>query len=264
MRHRATSVRLHGTRYCGIDCLHRALIELLEQTRPGPARAAIASHRVPLGLILLSRQQLTAEQLRTALAAQRNAGNGRIGDWVQELGFVTELEVTVALGRQWSCPVLLTEAAIINPRHYPSIPLPLLESFQMVPVDLVQSTRTLLIAFSEGIDYGALYAIEQMLGYHTEPCLVTDRLMRESLLALARIRQSDDVVFDRVEDAECAQIISSYAANTSAEEIRLARCGMRLWVRLQRAGRDAVSLVLTAPERQRYVTLPSAVDVPPV
>ena len=74
----------------------------------GRGQNAAASHRVPLGLLLLSRQQLTAAQLRTALEAQRAAGQGKIGEWLRQLGFVTELQVTAALARQWSCPVLIT------------------------------------------------------------------------------------------------------------------------------------------------------------
>jgi len=63
------------------------------------------------------------------------------------------------------------------------------ESFQMMPVELVEATGTLLMAFSEGIDYTVLYAIEQMLGYHTEPCLVCPSTLKKSLQALARHRQ---------------------------------------------------------------------------
>ena len=56
------------------ECLELALLEVLTRARPTPHRAAIAPHRIPLGLLLLSRQQLTALQLRTALETQRAAG----------------------------------------------------------------------------------------------------------------------------------------------------------------------------------------------
>ena len=121
----------------------------------------------------------------------------------------------------------------------------------MMPVELVESNHTLLIAFSGGVDHTALYAIERMLGYHTEPCLVTASTMRQGLLALAGIRVSDDLVFDRVEDRECAHIIGSYAAKLRAQEIFLARCGKHLWVRFERAEGRALNIVLTAPESSR-------------
>jgi hypothetical protein len=249
MRRRTRGIRMQGLRYCRTECLELALIEVFGRARPVPRHAAIASHRIPLGLLLLSRGQLTAEQLRTALEAQRAAGRGKIGAWLEELGFTTEREITAALARQWSCPVLNADLGEIGASHFPAIPALLLDSFQMIPVDLVIATGTLLVAFSEGIDYTALYAIEQMLGYHTESCLVSSGSLQKSLQALARRRVSKDVILDGVEDAaECARIIGSYTAKVHAEEIRMARCGKHLWVRLERLGHDAVNLVLSAPD----------------
>ncbi len=272
MRRRSHSVRLEGARYCGTDCLERALLEVFRRARPVSRRAARAPHRIPLGLLLLSRQQLSAADLRTALAAQRAAGQGKIrmdmsantrtnintstnmnknmkiGAWLQHLGFATEEQVTAALACQWSCPVLRTGPGTLGASRPPPIPVLLLEFFQMMPVELVEATGTLLMAFGEGIDHTALYAIEQMLGYRTEACLVCPSTLQKGLQALARQRGSGDVVFDRVEDnAECARIIGNYAAKVRAEEVRLARCGEHLWIRLERLREEAVNLVLRVP-----------------
>ena len=48
----------------------------------------------------------------------------------------------------------------------------------MIPVDYVDSPATLHIAFGEGIDYGVLYAIEQMVGCHTESCMAVPSFVR--------------------------------------------------------------------------------------
>jgi hypothetical protein len=258
MRQRSCGVRLQGARYCRTECLELALIEVLRRAQPVPQRIPVAAHRIPLGLLLLSRQQLTAAQLRTALEAQKNAGRDakqsgsknrkKIGAYLQELGFATEQQVTAALARQWSCPVLRAAPTAIAEGRFPPIPVLLLESFQMMPVEVVEATGTLLMAFSEGIDYTVLYAIEQMLGYHTEPCLVCPSTLQKSLQALARRRGAGDVVFDRMQDAgECAHVIGSYSANVKAKEVRVARCGEHLWIRLERPGGEAVNLVLRAP-----------------
>ena len=267
MGHRSGGVRLQGARYCRTECLELALVEFLGRARPVSRRAAIASHRIPLGLLLLSRQQLTPAQLRTALRAQRVASRGKgkskgesgnakekkIGIWLQELGYATEQQVTAALACQWSCPVLRSGPGVLgsgrfSPIPFSSIPVLLMESFQMMPVELVESTGTLLIAFSEGVDYTLLYAIEQMLGYRTEACLVSPHTLQKSLQAQARHQGSTDVVFDRVEDlGECAHIIGNYSAKIKAEEVRLARCGEHLWIRLERLRHEAVNLVLRVP-----------------
>jgi hypothetical protein len=254
---------MQGAWYCRAECLELALLEFLGRAGSAPNRAAVRPHRIPLGLLLLSRQQLTAEQLRIALEAQRAAGRGpggrerKIGVWLQELGFATELQITAALARQWSCPVLRTGAQPAGGGHFPvifsanfrGIPVPLLESFQMMPVELVEATGTLLVAFSEGIDYTVLVAIEQMLGYRTEACLVSPSALQKGLQSLARQAGSSDVVFDRMEDVrECAHIIGSYSTKVKAEEIRMARCGDHLWIRLERLRQEAVTLVLRTRE----------------
>ncbi len=99
LRGRPGGVVIQGSRYCRDECLERALTIALARI-PHASKRVATPHRVPLGLLLLSRQQLTVEQLRTALAAQKRAGRGRIGDWLLTLGFVSEQQVTAALARQ--------------------------------------------------------------------------------------------------------------------------------------------------------------------
>jgi hypothetical protein len=251
MSRRSRGVHMRGARYCRTECLEGALLDVLGRARPFVQRVAIASHRIPLGLLLLSRQQVTAAQLRTALEVQRAAGPGnrKIGAWLQDLGFATEQQVTAALARQWSCPVLRTGIAAISASRLPPIPVLLLQSFQMLPVELVEATGTLLIAFSEGIDYSVLYAIEQMLGYRTEACLVCPSTLQKSLQMLTRNRGSSDIIFDRLEDVdECAHIIVNYSAKVGAEEVRLAKCGGHFWIRLERLRQETINLVLRIPE----------------
>jgi hypothetical protein len=203
-----------------------------------------------LGLLLLSRQQLTAAQLRTALTAQRAAGQGRIGDWLRQLGFASEGQITAAVARQWGCPVLKSgpaEFAALRPIPIPNL---LLESFQMMPVQFAEATRTLLMAFGEGMDHTVLYAVEQMLGYRTEACFVCPSVLQKGLQELAQRNPAKDVVFDRVEDAgECARIIASYSARIRAGEVRLAECGTHIWIRLEGQPGETVNLVLRAPGR---------------
>ena len=95
---------------------------------------------------------------------------GKIGEWIEKLGFATEQEVTTALALQWGCPV----ASSFDPSTTPSlsnIPLPILDAFQMVPLNHVAATNTLYLAFGERVDHGALYAIEKILACRTQPCV---------------------------------------------------------------------------------------------
>lgn len=239
---------MQGSWYCRSECLEHVLVEILRRERSVPRLELVQAHRVPLGLLLLSRHQLTAAQLKSTLEAQRAAGSGKIGEWLLQLGFVTESQVTAALARQWSCPVLRTGVETLGAARFTGIPLLLLEAFQMIPVEFVKSTSTLLVAFSDGIDYTALYAVERMLGCHTQPCVVSPAALQKGLQALAQRHTARDVVFDGAQNGvECARIIGNYTANVRAHEVRLARCGDHLWVRLERFRQDAVNLILRAP-----------------
>ena len=87
----------------------------MEQIVTGAVRSQIESWepvsggralRMPLGLILLSRGWISHRELQEALAAQRRAQNGRIGEWLRRLHGVPEETITKALGIQWNCAVL--------------------------------------------------------------------------------------------------------------------------------------------------------------
>jgi hypothetical protein len=196
---------------------------------------------------LLSRQQLSEQQLRVALERQRATGQGRIGEWLHTLGFVNEEQITAALARQWSCPVLRTIPTLSVDR-LPRLPARLLEHFVMLPVAYLQATRTLHIAFGEGLDYTVLYAIEQMLNCRTEPCMAAPKAVKQQLQQ-PQWREDSEIVFDRIADEEeLCRIVRSYALRTAAREVQLASCGPYLWVRLFRPEpRSAVDLLLPTP-----------------
>jgi hypothetical protein len=265
LRNGLPGVRLQGLWYCGTECLERALCGILERESP-TLRQITPVHRRPVGLLLLSRQQVTGEQLRTALELQRAAGTGKIGEWLQQLGFASQEQITGALARQWSCPLLRLNAAGLAANNFTRIPLALLEASQMVPADFVETTESLLMAFSDAVDYTALYAIDQMLGCRTEACFVPPTVLQEGLQALLRVRRPAEVVFDRVEDlGECARIIGSYSGKTSTEDIRLIRLGKYVWIRLERQGRETVSLVLRSPAKvPAHPPLPRTVGAYPL
>lgn len=264
LRHGSPGVRLQGLWYCGTECLERALCGILER-EPPTLRRITPVHRRPLGLLLLSRQQVTGEQLRTALELQRRAGSGKIGEWLQQLGFASQPQITGALARQWSCPVLRLSSTGLGAGNFTDVPLALLEASQMIPADFVEATGTLLMAFSDAVDYTALYAIDQMLGYRTEACFVSPSVLQEGLQSLLRVRRPAEVVFDRVEDiSECARIVGSYSGKMGTEDIRLIRLGRHVWIRLERAGRETVSLILRSPMRLHHFPLPRKVDAYPL
>jgi len=181
---------------------------------------------------MVARGKLSYVEVRAALEAQRRAHYGKIGEWIEKLGFATEQEVTSALAVQWGCPV----ASSFDPSSIVStgsIPLPILEAFQMLPVNYASSTKTLYLAFGERVDHGALYAIEKILDCRTQPCVAGRKGIARQLDFMRQLPRPSDVEFGPVSDlAEMIRIASSYTARLSPEHLRLSRIGRFIWLRM--------------------------------
>ena len=61
---------------------------------PAKPQPPAKAHRVPLGLLMLSRGLVDNEQLKKALKAQKDSGSGRVGEWLRHIGAVSEEQVT--------------------------------------------------------------------------------------------------------------------------------------------------------------------------
>src|SRR4030081_1616396 len=240
---------LQGAFYCQPQCLEIALISQLSRLRV-IAPSEQPPNRIPLGLLMVARGKLTFAEVRAALEAQRRARYGKIGEWIEKLGFATEQEVTTALALQWGCPV----ASSFDPSTIHSlgnIPLPILEAFQMLPLNHVAATNTLYLAFGERVDHGALYAIEKILACRTQPCVAGRKSVACQLDSMRQLPRPSDVEFGPMNDlAEIAHIASSYTARLSPEAVRLSRIGRFIWLRLDvrsKTRSTATNLVFRLP-----------------
>ena len=224
------SVRLHGSAFCFPECLERELLRRLQHTSSLPRREQLNSCRVPLGLLMLSRGELTSEQLQQALELQKKNGTGRIGEWLQQLGHARDVGVAAALASQWSCPVVKTVPAGVGSC---TIPFYLLKTFGMAPVHFSNDRRMLHMAFADKIEHRALFAIEQMMDCKTEACLTTRGEIEVALIRMEEHRSRAEKFFEGTSDTEeTTRIISSYISTLNATEIRLASCGELLWARI--------------------------------
>jgi hypothetical protein len=224
------NVRLHGSAFCFPECLERELLRRLQHTSTASRREQVNSCRVPLGLLMLSRGELTSEQLHQALDLQKKTGAGRIGEWLQQLGHVCDVTVAAALASQWSCPVIKSVPAGVGNC---TIPFNLLKNFCMAPVHFSSNRRMLHMAFADKIEHRALFAIEQMMDCKTEACLTTRGEIEAALVRMEEQRSRADKFFEgTIDPEETTRIISSYIATLNGTEIRLAWCGELLWARI--------------------------------
>jgi len=252
MRHLSVhkaGITMHGCWYCSSTCFKAAAEKKLSELLSTGQEQVNHVTRMPLGLILISRSLVTAEQLREATDEQKEAG-GEIGEILVRHGFVSEKQVTGVRAVQWSCPVFSVPKHPIQTAI--QIPSVLIQMYSAIPLHYVPKTKHLLVGFVHGVEYGLLYAIEQMTGCNTQPCFVTpsdfeiQMQLREQMQELCDDTTPKELTFESVQTpAEMAQILCSHGVDIEADEVIISRCREYLWARLK-YGANAVDLFFRA------------------
>src|SRR5579864_8178757 len=76
---------LQGLWYCSPECFEHAARTTLMRLLPAKEEEPRRQHRIPIGLLLLSRGTISDGQLKQALLLQREQGGGRIGKILREI-----------------------------------------------------------------------------------------------------------------------------------------------------------------------------------
>ena len=234
---RKAGIRMHGNWYCSSRCFQSAVEqEVLRLLKPGtelPPRV----ERMPLGLSLISHGFLTIEQLKKATDEQKEVG-GDLGELLVRQGLVSEKQVTAVRATEWGCPVFAV------PKHAfrigINLPSTLMRIYSMIPVHYVVSTNLLLVGFVHGIEYGLLYATEQITGCETKPCFVTpsdfqmQMQQQEKEPAQPGSTPARELTFESIQTpAEIAQTLCASGIEIEADEAFIERCREYLWARLK-------------------------------
>lgn len=237
LRGASEGVLLQGRWYCSLDCFEQAVTQEFATLLKMRDEPLLRIHRVPLGLLLLGRGVITDEQLKFALAAQRETGSERLGRLLVSLGVVSAHDVSTALAAQWGCGVFPIERDNRYRDCSQLLPFALIESSRMIPVHYHNSGQLLFVAFAEDIDHTALYSVERQLGARTEPCVITESAMEQALDDIRTRARPSEIVFETLWDPrEIARTVRDHSLALGAEELVLARPRRFLWVRLRAAG----------------------------
>lgn len=230
---RRTSVSINGQWCCSTACAERMLGKVLAAAQAESERSSRYRHRIPLGLLLLSRGVITPEGLREALALQREQPARLIGDCLRNVAGLDEARLTAALSAQWACPVF-SGRPLPNSTQELQIPLELLLQNEMSPLYWNPRQRVLHVGFLRSVEHRALAAMEQVLECRAEPFLITPSDFRE---ALPENAAGNVVQFSSpLSGPGMAEAVLSYVEATAAQEIRAAAMTGCIWVRLTGEG----------------------------
>ncbi len=221
----------------GWCCSFECTLERVEAAlgREMDARGAVREnyrHRIPLGLAMLEQGWITSIALRTALAAQRAAGSGRLGEWLVRQRSSSEELVTRALGLQWGCPVLNME--FHNPEDLTALlPRLFIDAFGALPLR-VAAGRILYLGFEDRIDPALALATERMTGLHVEAGLVRGSFFRPAHAHALEARFPPVELIEAATERALALALTKVLEETHPVNARLARIHDCFWLRIWR------------------------------
>jgi hypothetical protein len=189
-------------------------------------------HRIPLGLAMLEQGWITPIALRTALAAQRTSGSGRLGEWLVRQRSASEELVTRALGLQWGCPVLSME--FHNPEDLTALlPRLFIDAFGALPLR-VAAGRILYLGFEDRVDPALALATERMTGLHVEAGLVRGSFFRPAHARALESRFPSVELIEAASEQALAMAFAKALEESRPVEARLVRVHDCFWLRIWR------------------------------
>jgi hypothetical protein len=179
---------------------------------------------------MLEQGWITQRDLRAALAAQRTAGSGKLGQWLVRHESVSEELVTRALGLQWGCPVLGIEC------HAPEgltalVPRLFVDAFGALPLR-VAAGKILYLGFEDRLDPALALAVERITGLRVESGLVQESLFGPAHARVLEARFPAVELIEAPTEAALAMALRKAVERTRPVEARLARVHDCLWLRM--------------------------------
>ncbi len=188
-------------------------------------------HRMPLGLWMLSHRWINEQQLGAALASQRQAGSGRLGEWLVAAGATDETRVARAVAAQWGIPLLQSDEQ--SRAAMGLLPRLLVEAFAVVPMRIA-ADRILYLAIDQKVDPCLNLAIEKMTGLRVEPVAMAGRAFRRARQELLDTPQAPGRLFRARSLRSLQETILALAGEQRTRNVSLVRVHEYFWVRLER------------------------------
>lgn len=133
-----------------------------------------------LGELLVRSNLITKEQLQNALEEQKeSSGQLRLGSILIKNDYISEIELTTFLSKQYSVPSINLADFEIDSAIIKLIPIEVVQKYQAIPVN--RSGSTLIIAMSDPSNIFAIDDIKFMTGYNVEVVVASDTAIKASI-----------------------------------------------------------------------------------
>jgi hypothetical protein len=153
-----------GNSFCSDTCLWAHVEgELNEKWRRIQIEEDRKIPRPKLGTILMQTAFVTRDQVEEAAKRQSQAREGRIGEWLQRLGFAEEHQITAALARQYGLPLINLKNSSANAEALRMIPGKVAKCSSIIPVGFDDNQASLRVAVSAPVNFNSQEAIRRMV-----------------------------------------------------------------------------------------------------
>jgi len=249
---RRVGVQVGQLWYCSVDCFVEAAFTQLAELSDERIVEMPHRPRLPIGLVMLSKDFLTGEQLRYATAQSQLHGE-ELEISLLRLGLANERQLAAARAAQWGCPRVKHDR--MGQAVEADIPATLLRAFTAVPLHYSTTAERLVIGFVYRVEHTLLHALEQVMGCKAEPCFVT---ATEFDVQMHRVTGAPDceeiVIEDAMKPAQMAKTLGGLAIEVAAREARFVHCRDYIWTRLLGKRRRVDVLFRTRQETQVATT----------
>jgi hypothetical protein len=179
--------------YCCIDCFAAASCTILERLCGLKVMEIPRNPRLSLGLFLLSKGMLTAEQLRDA-TAKSHCLDEDIEVTLIKLGLVGEKQLAAARSAQWGYPMLAP--GFVGQMVEIDIPRAILSACKVVPLHYSATAKRIVLGFGRRVEHSLIELIEEMTQCRVEPCIITPTDFEEQMERLSTPPDYEEVVVD--------------------------------------------------------------------
>ena len=227
---RRVGVTVGQSWYCSVDCFVSAALTRLAELSDERIVEMPHRPRLPIGLVMVSKNYLTGEQLRYATAQSQLHGE-ELEIALLRLGLASERQLASARAMQWGCPLMKQEG--VGQMIEADIPATLLRSSFAAPLHYSAETKRLLLGFVYRVEHTLLHALEQVIGCKAQPCFITPTEFDIQIDRVAGAPDYKEEVFEQLmTPMQMANTLGSLAVEISAREASFVNCRDYIWTRL--------------------------------
>ena len=135
--------------------------------------------KIRIGDLMISAGYITEDQLKEALAIQKESGGKRIGQVLIELGYVTEVQMLSALADRLDLQLIDITAEPIDVDTVKLIPKQLAEQYVMLPIG--QAYGEVILAVNDPLNLYAIEDIRQTVGMPIRTVLAQEQPLKDAI-----------------------------------------------------------------------------------